>query len=234
MEVLAIIPARGGSKGIPRKNLVDLRGRPLLAYSIAQALEARSIHRVVVSTEDEEIAEVARRYGADIPFMRPRALAEDHVLDLPVFEHVLEELAETEGYRPDLIAHLRPTAPIRQAGWLDEAIQLLVDHPDADSVRSVSAPSMHPYRMFRIGEDGYLDPIMDHEHEQPYLLRRQDLPAVYYYNCVIDVTRRTTITERKSMTGAKILPYVMDPDTVFDIDSPRDLDIVRLLAGRYL
>ncbi|GAB4278712.1 MAG: acylneuraminate cytidylyltransferase family protein [Candidatus Rifleibacteriota bacterium] len=229
MKVIAIIPARGGSKGIPRKNLLQLAGKPLIAHSIEQALRSDCIDRVIVSSEDNEILETARKFGADTPFVRPAELAEDHVLDLPVFEHALSWLKENEGYEPDLIVHLRPTAPYRKKGWIDEAIQTLINNPEADSVRSVSKPEKHPYRMFTIDQDGFLQPIMKHEHPQPYLLRRQDLPDVYFYNCVIDVTRLETICMKKSMTGDKILPYIMNPEEVWDIDSLRDLEIGKLL-----
>lgn len=233
MQVLAIIPARGGSIGIPRKNLAVLRGQPLIAHSIAHALAARSVNRTLVSTDDEEIRRVAMECGAEAPFSRPAELAGDHVLDLPVFEHALRFLQEREGYQPDLVVHLRPTAPLRKAGWVDEAVRLLSDIPDADSLRSVSAPAAHPYRIFRIGPDGYLDPIMSHEHPLPFLLRRQELPPMYYYNCVIDVTRPSTVFGKHSMTGDRILPFVMDPNEVFDIDSVRDLEIARFFAERF-
>lgn len=182
-----------------------------------------------MSTEDEEIAQVAKAAGAEVPFMRPIELAGDTVLDLPVFVHVLDELQRREGYAPDLIVHLRPTAPLRNPDWIDAAVQLLSSNDDADSVRSVSMPSQHPYRVFRINSKGYLDPIMKAEHPTPYLLRRQELPDMYYYNCVIDVTRPSTIARMHSMTGTNILPFVMNPDEVIDVDSPRDLTMARLL-----
>lgn len=229
-EVLAIIPARGGSKGIRRKNLVDFRGKPLVVHSIEHALTAASVTRVMVSTEDDEIAEVARAAGAEVPFARPTELAEDHVLDWPVFEHVLAEY-EASDFRPDVVVHLRPTAPHREPAWIDECVALLRANADATSVRSVSPPAAHPYRVFRIDGDGFLDPIMKHEHAEPYLLRRQDLPPMYHYNCVIDVTWPRTIREGRSMTGARILPFVMDPDDVVDIDSQRDLTIARAILG---
>jgi len=161
--------------------------------------------------------------------MRPIILAGDTVLDLPVFKHVLDTLMERESYSPDLVVHLRPTTPLRKDGWIDDAVERLSANPLADSIRSVSAPAQHPYRVFRIGGDGFLDAIMGHEHPTPYLLRRQDLPAMYYYNCVIDVTRPTTIHKMNSMTGDRILPFIMEPDEVIDIDSPRDLAIARML-----
>jgi len=233
MRILAIIPARGGSKGIPRKNLLDVNGLPLVAHSVRHALAADVIDRVVVSTDDEEIRAVAVAYGAEVPFLRPTEIAQDQTLDLPVFEHALRFLDDTEGYRPDLVVHLRPTAPVRRPEWIDQAVLLLANDPEADSVRSVSPPDKHPYRIFRIGSDGYLDSIMKHEHPVPYLLRRQELPAMYYYNCVIDVTRPRTIFGKRSMTGDRMLPFVMSADESFDIDSPRDLEIVRLFAGRF-
>jgi len=229
LEILAIIPARGGSKGIKRKNLVPILGKPLVVHSIEHARASRCITRTIVSTEDDEIAEVARAAGAEVPFLRPADLAGDTVLDLPVFQHVLHELHQREGYTPDLIVHLRPTAPLRKNPWIDAAVALLSANPEADSVRSVSMPAQHPYRVFRIDSRGYLDPIMKHEHPTPYLLRRQELPHMYYYNCVIDVTRLSTIVDMQSMTGDKILPYIMDADEVIDVDTARDLAIARLL-----
>jgi CMP-N,N'-diacetyllegionaminic acid synthase len=228
-HVLAIIPARGGSKGIKRKNLVPILGKPLVAHSIEHARASARINRIFVSTEDNEIAEVARAAGAEVPFLRPAILAGDTVLDLPVFQHVLDELRQREGYIPDLVVHLRPTTPLRKQSWIDDAVGLLLASDEADSVRSVSMPSQHPYRVFRIDDRGYLDPIMKHEHATPYLLRRQELPRMYYYNCVIDVTRPATIWDKGSMTGDHILPYVMDADEAIDVDSPRDLAIARLL-----
>lgn len=229
MNTVAIIPARGGSKGIKRKNLVDFQGKPLVAHSIIHALESKIVDRVIVSTDDEEIAEVSLEFGAEVPFLRPAELAEDHVLDWPVYKHALDWLKENENYESDIVVHLRPTAPYRIPKWIDEAVELLVKNPEAHSVRSVSEPNMHPFRTFEIDKEGYLDPIMKHKHPEPFLLRRQDLPPMYFYNCVIDVTKPSTIYGLKSMTGTKLLPYIMDPDDVIDIDSHRDLLIARSL-----
>lgn len=222
MEVLAIIPARGGSKGIPGKNLKTINGISLAGWSVKHALGSKLVTRTIISSDSEEIIAEAVKHGAEAPFTRPSELAEDHVLDLPVFEHALQFLKEKENYQPDFVVHLRPTAPFRKSEWIDEAIMLLNSHHAADSVRSVSEPDKHPYRIFRIDETGFLNPIMKHEHDMPYLLRRQDLPKMYYYNCVIDVTRPDTILKKKSMTGDKLLPYIMNPDEVIDIDTPKD------------
>ena len=165
-------------------------------------------------------------------FLRPAYLAEDDILDKPVFDSVLKKL-EKDGYFPEIIVHLRPTSPHREISWIDEAIQLLIDNPEADSVRSVSPPEQHPYRVFRINNDGYLDPIMRNDHPKPYDLRRQELPPLYYYNCVLDVTRYVTIHDKKSMTGDRILPYIMDENDVIDIDTFRDLQIAKILYEDY-
>ena len=231
-SICAIIPARGGSKGIPRKNIVPLAGKPLLVYSIEHALQSSFIDRVIVSTDDREIAKIAIDNGAEVPFLRPRELAEDHVLDLPVFEQALNYLAEKENYFPEIVVHLRPTAPYRKPDWIDECVQILKKNGNADSVRSVSPPDKHPYRMFQIDTQGFLDPIMKHEHPEPYLLRRQDLPDLFYYNCVVDVTWPDTIFKKHSMTGDRILPYIMNAEEVLDIDSPLDLEFAEFFFGR--
>lgn len=230
-EILAIIPARGGSKGIPRKNLVPFCGEPLLTHSIRHALAATRVTRTIVSTEDDEIAEVAMKAGAEVPFLRPEELAGDSVLDFPVFHHALTTLEETEGYRPALVVHLRPTTPHREPAWIDAAVAQLEACPQAHAVRSVSPPSQHPYRMFTIDGDGLLEPLMAREHPEPYLLRRQELPELWYYNCVIDVTRRSTILDMGSMTGSRMLPFRMEASQVIDIDSPRDLSVAHALFG---
>ncbi len=232
MKVLAVIPARGGSKGIKRKNLVPIKGKPLIAYTIEHALESKLVNRVIVSSEDLEIIEISRRYGAEVPFLRPVELAQDDVLDIPVFQHALSFLKEVENYEPDIVVHLRPTSPYRKPIWIDEAIEVMLKHPMADSVRSVSEPEKHPYRMFIVDNQGFLDPIMKHLHPIPYLLRRQDLPKVYFYNCVIDVTKPSTLFGKNSMTGDKILPYFMEATDVVDIDTAQDLEIAEFLFKR--
>src|SRR5688572_24739345 len=134
-EVLALIPARGGSKGIPRKNIRSFAGYPLIAWSIAAAKQSELVTRVIVSTDDEEIAKVAREWGAEAPFLRAAEISQDKTTDLPVFEHALKWLEDVEGYRPDIIIQLRPTSPIRPKGMVDEAIRILQNNKDADCVR---------------------------------------------------------------------------------------------------
>ena len=231
MRTLGLIPARGGSKGIARKNLACLAGRPLIAHTIESAKRAASLDRVIVSTNDEEIAAVARNFGAEVPFMRPAELAEDATPDLPVFVHALEWLQQHEGYAPAFIAHLRPTSPLRTPQHIDEAVSLLRDHPDADSVRSVTEPSESPFKMWQI-EEGRLLPLLATDREnEPWNLPRQALPTVYWQNACIDVIRYETIMVRRTMSGTRIVPYVMD-DVVIDIDTPRDLQLAEWAMTR--
>ena len=233
MKILTIIPARGGSKGIRLKNLSKIYGKPLVAYSIEHSLASKLINRTIVSTDNEEIAKVSEEYGAEIPILRSKELAGDRILDLPVFEHMLTYLKKEENYEPEIVVHLRPTSPYREPKWIDSAINLLVENPSADSVRSVSEPSQHPYRVFEI-KNKYLHPLMNERHPEPYLLRRQDLPKMYYYNCVIDVTKPSTIFNKKSMTGNKMLPYIMKREDSIDIDTPMDLEFAKVFLKERL
>ena len=139
---------------------------------------------------------------------------------------MLTYLKKEENYEPDIVVHLRPTCPYRKPQWIDSVINLLIENVSADSVRSVSEPSQHPYRVFEI-KNKYLHPLMNERHPEPYLLRRQDLPKMYYYNCVIDVTKPNTIFNKKSMTGDKMLPYIMRSEDSIDIDTPMDLEFAK-------
>ncbi len=222
-EVLALIPARGGSKSIPRKNIKPFLGYPLLAYSIAAGLQAETVTRVIVSTDDEEIAAVAREYGAEVPFLRPAHLAQDATPDLPVFVHALQWLAEHEGFRPEVVVQLRPTTPVRPPGMVDEAVRLLLEHPEADSVRGVVPSGQNPYKMWRIAPDGTMRPLLDLEGvAEPYNAPRQSLPPTYWQTGHIDAIRTRTILEKGSMSGQVILPLVLDPAYTVDLDTPLD------------
>lgn len=223
-EVLALIPARGGSKGIPHKNIREFAGFPLIAWSIAAGLQAKSISRVIVSTDDEEIEMVARTYGADVPFTRPSELAQDRTPDLPVFEHALKWLEDIEGYKPDYVVQLRPTSPIRPTNMIDNAISILTKNPDADSVRGVVPAGQNPYKMWKFnGYDTPLDPLLEVEGiTEPYNAPRQILPQAYWQTGHIDAIRTRTITHKNSLTGDVIYPLVIDPRYTVDIDTLSD------------
>lgn len=223
-EVLALIPARGGSKGIPRKNIRDFCGYPLIAYSIAAGLQAETVTRVIVSTDDEEIAAVARAWGAETPFLRPAEFAQDKTTDLPVFAHALEWLEKNEGYRPDVVVQLRPTSPIRPVGLVDEAVRILLQHPDADSARGIVPAGQNPHKMWRLpgGIDSPMKNLLDVEGiEEPYNAPRQILPDVYWQTGHIDAIRPAVILNG-SMSGRNIYPLLIDPNFTVDLDNLRD------------
>lgn len=223
-QVLTLIPARGGSKSIPRKNIRPFAGHPLIAYSIAAGLCAETVTRVIVSTDDDEIAAVARRYGAETPFLRPDEYSQDNTPDLPVFQHALNWLEEHEGYRPEIVVHLRPTSPFRRVSHIDEAVYRLMARPEADAVRTVCVPFQNPFKMWRIEPDGFMRPLgveLGIPHE-PYNQPRQMLPEVYWQTGYVDVAWSDTILVKDSMTGERILPLIIDPSQWIDIDSADD------------
>ena len=222
-SVLALIPARGGSKGIPRKNIMAIAGKPLIAWSIQQALDSGRITRVVVSTDDREIADIARRYGAEVPFIRPERYAHDLAPDIDVFQHALAFLDASESYHPEMVVHLRPTGPVRRVDDIDAAIELLARHPGADSVRSVSIAHQSPYKMWVLRQEGTIEPLlrlpaMADCQSQP----RQMLPTVYWQNGYVDVLRPRTILEMDSMWGERVLPFIVHTK-LFDLDYPDDI-----------
>ena len=223
-EILALIPARGGSKGIPRKNICSFAGYPLIAWSIAAAKQSELVTRVILSTDDEEIASVARQFGAETPFLRPEELAQDKTTDLPVFEHTLQWLEENEGYRPEIMVQLRPTSPIRPREMLDDAIRILFEHPDADCVRGVVPAGQNPFKMWRFdGNDKPMKPLLGVDGiAEPYNAPRQILPPVYWQTGHIDAIRVSTIRNKQSLTGDVIYPLVIDPRYTVDIDNLSD------------
>lgn len=221
-EVLALIPARGGSKSIPRKNIRILAGHPLIAYSIAAGLAAETVTRLIVSTDDEEIAAISRKYGAETPFLRSAEFSQDNTPDLPVFQHALHWLAEQEDYQPEIVLQLRPTSPLRRVWHIDQAIYSLLERPEADSIRTVCVPFQNPFKMWQIGPDGLMQPLMKTSYAEPYNMPRQLLPEVYWQTGYVDAAWTQTILEKNSMTGDYILPLVIDPGEWIDIDSPDD------------
>jgi CMP-N,N'-diacetyllegionaminic acid synthase len=217
-EVLALIPARGNSKSIPRKNLLVIAGKPLIAYTILQAKAARTITRVIVSTDDEEIAAVARQWGAEVPFLRPDEFAQDLSPDIDAFRHALQWLDANERYRPEVVVHLRPTCPMRRVELIDHAISRLLECSDADALRSVTQAMLSPYKMWRMGGDGYLEPFCRIEGiPDCQSLPRQMLPQVFWQNGYVDVIRPRAVLEKHSMWGTRVIPLIIE-DTVFELD----------------
>lgn len=222
MEICAIIPARGGSKGLPRKNLTMLQGIPLVGHAIRHGLESNLNNRVIVSTDDKEIADVALKYGAEVPFIRPSEYALDYTPDYPVFRHALEWLEKNENYVPDLIVQLRPTSPIRPNGLIDEAVNSFIEYKKADSLRTVCLTSITPYKMWKI-ENNLLEPLLEWDRPEPYNTARQLLPKVYWQTATLDIFWRKTVFDKESLTGDTIIPLLIDEKIAIDIDNEIDL-----------
>ena len=219
-EVLALIPARGGSKSVPRKNIIKLQGKPMIAWAIECALMAQYVTRVVVTTDDEEIAAIAREYGAEVPFMRPSVLADDFSTDVEFHKHALQWLSNNESYHPDMVVNLRPTPPSRKPDVIDRAIELFSKHPEADALRSVHLASETPFKMWLVNEEGYMRPVAQLEGvKEPYNQPRQKLPLVYWQDGYVDITRPIVVFEKGSTTGEVIIPYLIEEPAV-DIDYP--------------
>lgn len=223
-NILAVIPARSGSKSVPHKNIREIAGKPMLAHSIAHAQASRYINRVILSTDSEQYAEIGRQYGAEVPFLRPAELASDTALDFEVFEHLLKVLRDAEGYEADVVVQLRPTYPIRDVADIDAMIEQLLQNPTLDSVRSISPAKEIPFKMWTMATDGSLTPI-NKEIPECYNMPRQELPVAYYQNACIDVFRGSTILEKRSMTGTAIAGYVMPHN--FDIDTEAEMAIAQ-------
>jgi CMP-N,N'-diacetyllegionaminic acid synthase len=225
-KILAIIPARGGSKGIPYKNILDLNGYPLLAYSIAISNLSRYINRVIVSTDDKKIARVALQYGAEVPFLRPKKYALDNSLDIDFVKHALKWLKNHEGYVPDYVIHLRPTTPLRNYRILDEGIKKIMHHPNATSLRSCHVFERSAYKLFKI-KKGYIVNFGKEDFaagEEYYNYPRQKLPITYTPNSYVDVLLPSTV-ESGSLHGDNILAYITP--VVPDIDTYQDIPFLK-------
>ena len=219
-HIIAIIPARSGSKSVKDKNIRIMNGKPMIAYSIEHALMCKAIDRVIVSTDSPLYKEIAEQYGAEVPFLRPVEISQDSSLDIEVFEHTLKWLKENEGYEADLCVHLRPTHPIREPSDIEAMIRLAKSSPDVDSVRSVSLAKQIPYKMWLFSENDRMTPLITCSIPEAYNAPRQKLPKVYMQNACIDVVRSSVILQKHSMSGEKILGYKMNYD--FDIDTEED------------
>ena len=232
MNVLGLVPARGGSKGIPRKNLADLGGRPLIAWTIAAARASQALDRVVVSTDDAQIAAVARSLGAEVPFLRPADLADDRAPALAVMRHAVEAL-DAQGWRADTVVYLQPTSPFRTAAQIDAAVALLAAG-GCDTVVSVM-PVPHAFTPGSLMRDrgGLLEPL---EPAAAQSFRRQDKPVLYARNGpAILALRRGAVFEARTLYAGRTKALEMSRLQSLDIDGPEDLAVaeaLRPLLGR--
>ncbi len=232
VKIVAIVMARGGSKGIPMKNLALLCGKPLIYYAIKSGLECPELDRVIVSTDDEEIANIGRKYGAEVPFMRPNEIAQSDTPDRPVMIHLIEWLKEKEGYECDYIVNLRCTSPLRKAVHVSEAIRA-INSCDCDSLRTVDMiqGKHHPYWMYKADSKGIASPFVDGIDIKKYH-QRQLLPPAYSLNGLVDVIKVSTILAGGPLYGKKMKLLATDPLYSMDIDTQKDLIICNAIMEK--
>lgn len=231
MKIISIIPARGNSKSIPLKNLSKLNKKPLIYYSIKQSLRCKLIQRTIVSTDNRLIANTAKNYGAEVPFLRPKKISTDHSKDLGFFRHLIKWLDKNERYKPDLVVQLRPTNPLRSQRLILKAIKLMIKNPKADSLRSISVPERSPYKMW-VKKGKYLKYFMKKNDKQYFNSDRRKLPKIYWHDGVIDIVRYRTIKKYNDLLGKNILYLENKLPYLIDIDSKNDLKIANLLVQK--
>jgi CMP-N,N'-diacetyllegionaminic acid synthase len=226
MRVLGIITARGGSKGIPKKNLALLLGKPLLAYTVEAAQASKKLHRIILSSDDNDIITLGRRMGVEVPFVRPSNLSGDEAPSVDVVYHAVQ-LIECEEVRTyDAVVLLQPTAPLRTAEDIDAALELL-ENSGADSVISVAKlEEPHPVKLMTV-KNGFLLPFLPDRWIET--LRRQDLESVYYLNGAVYCVKRNVLFEKKSLWGKRSVAYIMPADRSVNIDDKRDLMLAELI-----
>ncbi len=238
MEILGIIPARGGSKSLPRKNIRMLCGKPLIAWTIEEARKSRLLTRTIVSTDDPEIADIARSYGADAPFLRPAEISQDLSTDIEFLIHALDWLRMHEAYQPEIVVTLRATSPLKTSEHIDTGIRTLIDTPEADACRPICESPKHPYKMWKIGtRKKFLEPFLPASFtgfDQPHNLPRQLFPTIYVHTGAMDVMRRQTIQKLKSTSGNTLVHFFMEPESSVNIDHDIDFQFAEFLLRKRL
>lgn len=223
-RVLAMIPARGGSKGIPRKNIKSLAGKPLIAWTIEAARASRYIDRLILSSDDDEIMAVAREYGCEVPFVRPPELARDETAGI---EPVLHAMTMLPGF--DYLIMLQPTSPLRTSEDIDAIIELCHQHGAASAV-SVTEADHSPYWMYRTDTEGRLQPLLD-QADRP--ARRQDLPDIYILNGALYIATCQELYTSRTFVNNRTVAYIMPRERSLDIDTPLDLTLCELLLQKH-
>ena len=232
IRILGIIPARGGSKGIPYKNIAKLNGKPLIYYTIEAAKKSKLLDTFIVSTDDKKIARVAKSYGADVPFLRPKQISGDNATDIQFLKHAVRWVSKNRKWNPEIIVLLRPTAPLRTAEDIDDALKLIIKE-NCDSVRTISIPTpFNPYKMWKMENDSTakIKPLLATKYYKTLGtdVPRQWLPTVYWQNGLVDVTK-TKFIKANRVYGPDIRGIITDPNKITDIDTLKDLRIVEAI-----
>jgi len=230
--VVAIIPARSGSKGIKNKNLSNLCGYPLIAYSIVAAKLAKQIDRLLISTDSKHYSEVGRRYGAEVPFLRPAELSGDTSTDTDFMLHAMQWVQENEGHLPEYWVHLRPTTPLRDPAHVDEAILTLINRPEATALRSAHVSPESPFKWFRFNESGFLTALTSEDTSlDKYNLPRQSYPKAYIPDGYVDIVKSTFVMNSGKFHGDRVLGYESPYCT--EVDSRDELDLLEFQLRKY-
>lgn len=229
-KIIAIIPARGGSKGIPGKNIMPLGGFPVIAFSIAACVLSEKIERIVVSTDSEEVAETGRYYGAEVPFLRPKNFATDASPDIDFVKHALSWFEENEGSVPDYLVHIRPTTPLRDPVTIDAAIEKIIADPRATALRSVHEVKESPYKLFEISNARLVGMFPYDPRPEYYNLPRQEFPPVYQPNGYVDIIKTETVIKIHSLHGPEMLAHVTE-DTG-ELDNAEDCTYVEYMLKK--
>ncbi len=226
-KIIALITARGGSKGLPRKNLLNLAGKPLIAWTILAAKKSVYIDRIILSSDDNEIIDISRKYGAEVFFKRPKSLALDETPSIDVAKHAIEWLKKEKNESYDYLLLLQPTSPLRNSLHIDQAILLLdsAKEKNIDSIISVSEPNVMPYNMKVLNSKGLLiDFLQDNKYT-----RRQDMPTVFGVNGAIYLTKIDTIIKDNNFFGKRCKPFIMEKKYSIDIDDEFDFNFAYYL-----
>ena len=226
----AIIPARGGSKGVPRKNIKLLQGFPLIAYSIAAAKLSQLTERVIISTESAEIADIAEHYGAEVPFLRPAEFAQDRSPDIDFVRHAIGWFAENNMVQPDLFVHLRPTTPLRDPAIIDRAIAEITGNDSGTALRSVHELAEPPQKMFKIENGNLAGFFPDDPRPEYYNLPRQVFPKAYHPNGYVDIIRTDYVTKTGTLHGPRMIGFIT-PITI-EIDTPEEFSQLEYILGK--
>jgi CMP-N-acetylneuraminic acid synthetase len=229
-KIYALIPARGGSKGIPHKNVIDLEDFPLISYSVAVAKLSKYIDRIIVSTDDKKIANIAKKYGAEVPFLRPKKYAISKSTDLEFVKHALSWFQKNEGKVPDYLVHLRPTTPLRDPKIIDKAIRQIINKPNATSLRSGYEMRESPYKLLQIKNGYFVGLFPNDPRPEYYNLPRQSFPAVYQPDGYVDILMSKYILKSGKLHGDRILGFVTD--NVGELDKIEDLEMIKYLLNK--
>ena len=231
MKLLSVIPARSGSKSIKDKNIKILNGHPLIYYSIKYSLNCKLISKTIVSTDSIYYGEIAKKFGADVPFIRPKKLSGDDIQDFPVISHALIESEKYYNCKFDYVVLLRPTSPLRSPGLIEKGISLLRSIPNSDSLRAVKKSKEHPYRQWITTKNKFIKGFQKNI-DEPYNLPRQKLPKLYFQTGDIEIIKRNTIISG-TISGKNIIPIFIKNEDIVDIDTISDWENAEIILKKY-